>query len=55
MIIWTICGWLVGTVLALFLLGVVFLLLTFIICGLQFVIAKATSKENWITKIFEDF
>lgn len=54
MIVWTICLWLVGAIVALFLLGVVLLILTLIVFGISYVYAKVRSKENWTTKILKD-
>ena len=54
MIVWTICLWLFGVIVALFLLGVALLILALIIFGISYVYAKVRSKENWVTKIMDE-
>lgn len=54
MIVWTICLWLLGVIVALVLLGVALLILALIIFGISYVYAKVRSKENWVTKIMDE-
>ena len=54
MIIWTICGYLIGIILALILFAVLLMILFLIGCGLVYGISMAQSKENWITRILDD-
>lgn len=54
MFIWTICWWLIGVIVALFLLGVALLLLALVIFGISYVYTTVSLKENWVTKFLKE-